>query len=132
SQPNGTMAMGTASSADLVISMTSCALAAIANQDSAQHTRTAKVFFISNGSFERSPVRTRRHPPGLNINGSSAWNRRGFEGVGKGEALYTAFSTDCRTAASPLQLPILTDSTTPAGVCLTITWHTRSSRADSG
>src|SRR5687767_6558245 len=101
-QPNGTMATGTASSADLVISMTSCALAAAANHDSAKQTNTANVFFISYSSMEpiyieMSGKPTRQPAPGLKLNVISGLNSRGLGGAGKGDALITAFSTDCLT-----------------------------------
>ena len=60
------------------------------------------------------------------------WKIFGFAGNGSGEALNTAASTERLTASSPLQLPMLTSTTSPLGNCFTLTMHSSCSGADAG
>ena len=56
----------------------------------------------------------------------------GSGGFGNGDARYTAVSIERLTAASPLQRPMLTDTTSPPGNCLILTMHSMPAVAVGG
>src|SRR5580658_11390501 len=69
---------------------------------------------------------------GLNLNAKFLWNRAGSGGAGNGEARYTAFSMDWRTAASPLHCVTRALVTTPPGTWVTSTRQSTPTLAEGG
>ncbi|MDX1562204.1 MAG: hypothetical protein R3305_04725 [Gammaproteobacteria bacterium] len=68
----------------------------------------------------------------MNVKTSVREKSDGGGGCGNGDALKTAFSIDRTTAASPLQRPTETPVTSPLGICVTLTTHSRSLPALGG
>ena len=59
-------------------------------------------------------------------------NSAGSGGAGSGEDRSTALTIDCRTASSPLQLAIDAPTTSPPGICCTLTVQRSPGRALAG
>src|SRR5580704_14918258 len=69
---------------------------------------------------------------GLNLNAKFLWKSAGSGGSGNGEARYTAFSMDWRTAASPLHCVTRALVTTPPGTWVTSTRQSTPTLAEGG